>query len=1010
MDILTKLGIRYWGVMIFIALALLGPGLFMVQKMPVDVLPELSSPSVTILTEAHQMGPEAVELQISLPLETALQGLSHLRRLRSASGVGLSMVVAEFDWQISEKEARLQVMERLQTVAASLPEGIDAPLMTPPSSIMGEIIFLGITDNQGQDLVRARQFADTVLRPRLLAVSGVSQITVLGSGDRAIQIELLPNMLQHYQIKAQEIIEKVQEADGSATAGYMTQGAQAFLVRSLGRSTTVKHFENLGIGEGLKLKDVARVTYSQTRPIGLGSVATKPAIILAIGRQPQANTIEVSEAVDKSLKLLQMPEGLELNTNLFRQEHFIRAALNSLKSALAEGSFLVVLIVILGLQSLRSSLICLLALPLSLVMALLILSFFGVSINTMTLGGLTIAIGALVDDAIVFVENTVRRLNEGGTGQDRGELIAKSLSQVASSIIYATAIIVVVFLPLFFLSGIEGKLFQPLGLSYVTALVASLFVALFLTPAFIYCMGLREKSHSTPIAARLAQRVYDPVLKFTMKYPVPILVAGLLLSLGSVFYVSNLGTSFLPPFREGSLTIEMSTIPGTSLQESDRLGRMAESVLLGLDGVLQVARRSGRASNDAHAVDETMTEIEVVLDLNNQNRDSILESIRNSLKSVSGVVFNIGQPISHRIDHILSGARAMLVVAVFGEDLIRLDAFANRVKATLEDLPSLVDVALESQGEQPELRIVPHLSRLADYGLSPHDMAEHTELLFDGIRVAQILQGNLKIPVIVRYEEGGRQTEDLKNFPIVTERGSTTLSELADVSWHRGPNRIGREDRSRRILVMANIAGMDLGSASEMVEAALMKLTAEPGIHWQLRGQFEARKIAAQRMFFASFLSLFIVGWILHVSLGSLRLALLTMLSLPLSLAGGAFGVYYSGGIVSLASLVGFLTLLGIAARNGILLLERFRDGVTSGMSHYDAVWEGTRERLLPVFMTAISTALGLLPLVLAMDKPGNEIQAPMAAVILGGLISSTVLSVIVVPALWLVFHKGETK
>jgi Cu(I)/Ag(I) efflux system membrane protein CusA/SilA len=405
-----------------------------------------------------------------------------------------------------------------------------------------------------------------------------------------------------------------------------------------------------------------------------------------------------------------------------------------------------------------------------------------------------------------------------------------------------------------------------------------------------------------------------------------------------------------------------------------------------------------------------MTEIEVVLDLKNENRDSILESIRHSLQSVSGAVFNIGQPISHRIDHILSGARAMLVVAVFGEDLIHLDAFANKVKGTLEAIPDLVDVALESQGEQPELRITPHLSRLAGYGLSPHDMAEHTELLFDGIPTTQVLQGNLKIPVVVRYEKGGRQTNDLQNFPIVTAKGATTLSELADINWHRGPNRVGREDRSRRILVMANISGSDLGLAAQRVEDALMQLKPDAGIHWQLRGQFEARKIAAQKMFFTSFLSLLIVGWILHLSLGSLRLALLTLLSLPLSLAGGAFGVYYSGGIVSLASLVGFLTLLGIASRNGILLLERFRDGVASGLSHYDAVWEGTRERLLPVFMTAISTALGLLPLVLAQDKPGNEIQAPMAAVILGGLISSTILSVIVVPALWLVFHKGETK
>ncbi len=1005
MGTLIDAALKNRAVTIVFSLLFLVFGFSRLPGIPVDVLPDLNAPTVSILTEAHGMGPEDVEKLVSFPLESALQGAAGLRRIRSASATGISMIQAEFGWDVDPWLARQMIMERLQLAREQLPEGVDTPIMAPPSSIMGEILFLGLTTTSPEGLIEARTFADARLRPRLLGVDGVAQVTVIGSGRQVVRITPRMEVMAEYRVAASELEEVLANLDGTASGGWLENGPQSFLVRSMGRANRLDQIRNLPLGrDGLKLSDVADVGWSTSQPIGKASVMGHGSVVLSVARQPGSNTLEVTRALDQVLENIrqELPAGVELHTDLFRQQNFIEHAMKSLGKAFLEGGFLVILIVILFLGSIRASVICLLALPISLIGATLILEWMGSGINTMTLGGLTIAMGALVDDAIVFVENAVRHLRSfRGEGHARFEVIRASLRQILGSIVYATLIIVVVFLPMFFLSGVEGKLFRPLGLSYVLALVVSLFTAMLIVPAWVFWLN-PGGGESESFLSRMLKKIYQPMLDWVLQNSVYTVFMGFCLSVMAVPWLMSFGTTFLPPFREGALTIEVSTLPGTSLSEASRLGREAEKALDDLPGVLKVSRRTGRAEQDAHAVDPGMSEIEVVLDLEKGTQDVLINRIRHRLEDIAGLNFNVGQPISHRIDHILSGARSAIVIKIFGENLAEIQAWAMRARAELSELSSLADLSVEQQSEQPELRFVPRFERLAEFGISPKELALQTEMLFGGAEVSEILSDTLRIPVLLRYETSGYQREDWKQFPVYTSEGEElVLGDVMDIRYHRAPNRIGRENRERRILIQANLQGKDLGGAARAVEETLAGMDWPPGIRYEVGGQFEAQRSASLKIATFSLVSLMVVWLLLNLVLKSTSLGFLTLLTLPLSLIGGALAVSLTGKILSLSSLVGFITLFGIATRNGIILMERYHELRQEGQNLRDSVIQGSRERLLPILMTAMSTALGLVPLVMNRDAPGNELQAPMAAVILGGLLSSTLLTLLILPPLY---------
>lgn len=1006
MGTLIDSALRNRAATIVFSLLLLAYGLSRLVGIPVDVLPDLNAPTVSVLTEADGMGPEDVERLVSFPLESAIQGAPGLRRIRSASATGISIIQAEFGWETDPWLARQMIMERLQLAREQMPEGVDAPVMAPPSSIMGEILFLGLTAKTEEDLIAARTYADAYLRPRLLGVDGVAQVTVIGSGRKVIQVTPKPEAMAEWRVSATELEEALEAMDGTASGGWLENGSQAFLVRSMGRANRLEQIRNLPLGrDGLKLNDIAEIGWSTSQPIGHASVMADPAIVLSVARQPGSNTLEVTKSLDKVLEEIRkdLPAGVELHTDLFRQQKFIEHAMKSLGKAFMEGGFLVILIVVLFLGSIRASMICLLALPASLIGATLVLEWLGSGINTMTLGGLTIAMGALVDDAIVFVENAVRHLRTfQGNSEERFKVIRASLTQILGSIVYATLIIVVVFLPMFFLSGVEGKLFRPLGLAYVLALVVSLFTAMLIVPAWVSWLN-PGGGESEGFLSRSLKKIYAPFLQWVLDNSYFTIAMGLCLSLIAIPWLMSFGSTFLPPFREGALTIEVSTLPGTSLTEADRLGREAEKALRSLNGVLKVSRRTGRAEQDAHAVDPGASEIEVVLDLNQGSQDKLVSDIRHRLQDIAGLIYNVGQPISHRIDHILSGARSAIVIKIFGEDLAEIQAWATRAKAELSRLPQLADLSVEQQSEQPELRFVPKFDRLAEFGINPKEIALQTEMLFNGAETSEILSGTLRIPVLLRYDAKGFQREDWKKFPIYTAEGESEflLEDVVDVQYHRAPNRVGRENRERRILIQANLNSKDLGGTAKAVEETLAEMNWPAGIRYDVGGQFEAQRSATMKIAALSIVSLAVVWLLLNLVLKSASLGFLTLLTLPLSLIGGALAVSLTGKILSLSSLVGFITLFGIATRNGIILMERYHELRIEGIELRESVLMGSKERLLPILMTALSTALGLVPLVMNRDAPGNELQAPMAAVILGGLLSSTLLTLLVLPPLY---------
>lgn len=998
-------------------LAMLLWGAWEATRMPVDVFPDLTAPTVTVVAEAHGMAPEEVETLITLPIETALNGASGVRRVRSSTSVGSAVVWADFEWGTDIYRARQIVAEKLQLVRETLPPDVPAPVLAPVSSIMGEVMFIALGSDRHSEM-DIRTAADWNLRRRLLAVPGVAQVIPIGGEVRQYQVDVRPERLAAFGVTLEAVIEAVSETNANSAAGFVSQGGQEYLIRGLGRIESLDDIAATAVGQvdgvPVLVRDVAEVRMGAAITRGTGSQNGDPAVVIGIQKQPDTNTLTLTEELDRVIGEVEagLPDGMFIETNLFRQANFIEVAVTNVLHALRDGAILVVVIVFAFLMSGRATLISLLAIPLSLVVSILTLRLLGASINTMTLGGMAIALGALVDDAIIVVENVVRRLRGNlvkSEPQPVLKVVEEATREIQGSIVFATLIIMLVFLPLFFLSGVEGRLLQPLGLAYVIALAASLLVAVTVTPALaaILMPGSKTiRSEREPWLARMTQATYRPVLDVSLQRWATLGGLSLVALLGALALLAGAGRAFLPDFNEGSLTVSAVTLPGTSLEQSDELGAMAERILLDQPEVVATARRTGRAELDEHAQAVSASEIEVTLSMGDRSKDAFLEDLRASLSVLPGMNITIGQPISHRIDHMLSGTRANIAVKLFGPDLYELRRIAEQVRAQMETVDGVVDLSVEQQADVPVLTVDFRRDAIARHGLQVRDVAEAVEAAFAGAEVSQVLEAGAAYDLVVRYAQENR--EDLQavgDTRFLTPSGAEVpLRALADIRRDRGPNTISRENVQRKIVIMSNVAGRDLlGVVGDIQDNVATNLTLPQGYFIEYGGQFESANEATARLSILSAGVVVGVFLLLYMAFSSGRDAALVMANLPFALIGGVVGVFAAGGVLSVASIIGFITLFGIATRNGVMMVSHIRHLTLSGeaKSFDEAVRRGAMERLVPILMTALATALALVPLALRGGEPGSEIQAPMAVVILFGLVSSTLLNMIVLPALY---------
>lgn len=1004
------------------ALLLLLWGGYETVRMPVDVFPDLTAPTVTVVVEAHGMAPQEVETLVTFPIETALNGASGVRRVRSSTGVGIAVIFAEFEWGTDIYQARQIVAEKLQLAREALPPELPTPALAPVTSIMGEVMFIALTSDRHSSM-ELKTTADWVLRRRLLAVPGVAQVIATGGDTRQFQVRLKPARLAAYSITIDEVLTALRESNENASAGFYAEGGQEFLIHGIGRIQQPEDIAHTWVaqrgGESVLVQHIADVVVGPAPKRGSAASNAQLAVVIGIQKQPQANTLTLTEAIDAVLTEIQatLPEGMAIETHVFRQADFISLAIDNLLAALRDGAVLVVIIVFAFLMSARATLITLIAIPLSLVAAVLAMKALGASINTMTLGGMAIALGALVDDAIIVVENIVRRLRERQRQPklEQPPLMAtvfEATREIQGSIVFATLIIMLVFLPLFFLSGVEGRLLAPLGFAYVVSLAASLVVAITVTPVLSSLLlpdaRVVRAAHETRLV-RALKAIYTPLLLTTIRHWAPIAFVALAGLAVAIAYLASAGRSFLPDFNEGSLTVSAVTLPGTALAESDRLGRMVESILLQQPEVVSTARRTGRAEQDLHAQDVHASEIDVRLEMAERSKEALLADLRADLASVPGMNIVIGQPISHRIDHMLSGTRANIAVKIFGPDLDELRRLGQQVKAIAEGVRGAVDVALEQQADIPFLTVKLKRLAIARHGLTVGKVAEAIETAFVGQEVSRVLEGEASFDLVVRYDPTAKDNLDaIRSALITTPTGARLpLHALADIRKDRGPNTISRENVQRKIVVMANVAERDLqGVVDDIRRGVAAEVRLPRGYYVEFGGQFESAEQASRTLLILGLVVTVGIFLLLFVAFRSGRDALLVMLNLPLALIGGVLGIFMSGGVLSVASIIGFIALFGIATRNGVMLVAHIRNLVEREGVHdpLEAVKRGATERLIPILMTALAAGLALIPLALAMGQPGSEIQAPMAIVILFGLLTSTALNMVVVPALYLRF------
>ncbi len=1025
--------------MIIVASALLLiAGIYTASKMEVDVFPDLTAPTVVVLTEAHGMAPEEVEKLVSFQIETSVNGATNVRRVRSSSAAGISIVWVEFEWGTDIFKARQVVNEKLTTISEKLPLGVGMPTMAPQSSIMGEIMLISLSSDitAPMDL---RTIADWNIRPRLLATGGVSQVIVIGGEYKQYQILASPQKMKYYNVTLNELLKASEESNLNASGGFMNEFGNEYIIRAIGRTNKAEEISNGVIkvvnNVPITIEDVADVKIGGAIPkIGDGSLKASPAIIMTVAKQPGTNTLELTAKIDKAIAEISktLPPDIKINTKIFRQSDFIKASISNIQKALIEGSLFVVIIMFLFLMNFRTTIISLIAIPLSLVVSIITLKYLGFTINTMSLGGMAIAIGSLVDDAVIDVENVFKRLRENA--QKNVEIrkcalviVYDASKEIRSSIFNATIIIIVAFLPLFFLSGMEGRMLRPLGISFIVSLFASLLVAITLTPVLCSFMLTKDKMLLKQADGswfeRCLNRYYNCALKKVMQIKKTVLGLSIVLFIVASFLMFGLGRSFLPEFNEGTLTVSAVSMPGISLEESNKIGNRIENVLLSIPEISITSRRTGRAELDEHAQGVNAAEIDAPFVLTERNKEEFMYEVREKLSSVSEANITIGQPIGHRIDHMLSGTRANIAIKLFGTDLSKMFSIANQIELNIKDIEGLVDISVEQQIEIPQVQIKPKRKMLAKYGISIGQFTEFADVAFAGEKVSQVFEDNKSFDLVLRFNNDNRgKMENIRNVLIDTNIKSSNLETLstklkvplhyvADIISTTGPNTINRENVQRKIVVSANVAGRDLKSVVNQIKENIDDNIQLPeNYHIQYGGQFESEAKASKILFLASLMALSIIFLLLYHEFKNIKVAGIVFLNLPLALIGGVLSIQFTSGIMSIPSIIGFITLFGIATRNGILLVSNYQVLQSQGMPLYETVVKGSLDRLNPILMTALTTALALIPLAITGDLPGNEIQSPMAKVILGGLLSSTLLNIFIIPVVYYISHVKKEK
>jgi len=1001
-------------------------GLFTVSKMPVDVFPDLNRPTVNIMTEAAGMAPEEVETLVTLPLETVLNGLPGVERVRSSTGIGLSVIYVEFEWNTDIYRNRQLVAEKLQLAKEKLPAGV-TPVMGPIASIMGEIQLIGLSSEGNVNPLDLRTFADWTIRPRLLAVPGVAQVIAIGGGVKQYQILLSAEKIQKNQLALKDIEEALSKISLNTTGGYIDLNKKEYLIRNIGtiksESDILNSAVGLHLGNPVYVKDIAEVKLGPQIKRGDGSVNGNPAVILSVQKQPGANTVELTEKIDLALKELEknLPAGASFHKDLFKQSHFIEASIHNVKEALRDGTILVFLVLFIFLMNVRTTAITLTAIPLSFLVTAIIFHFFGLSVNTMTLGGLAVAIGELVDDAIVDVENVFRRLRENRLKTHplpTLQVVYNASSEVRNSIVFATIIVVLVFLPLFYMSGIEGKLFIPLGLAYIISLIASLFVSLTITPVLCSILLNNDKliEHEDGKLVKWLKAKDKKLLEFSLHHPNTIFGIAIILFIGSLTLIPFMGKDFLPKFNEGTATISLLSQPGISLDESNKKGTEAENLILSVPEVKSVARRTGRAELDEHAEGVHSSEIDVDFKDIGRPRDVVLAEIRSKLDKMDGVYTGVGQPISHRLDHLLSGVRAQIAIKLFGPDLKILRIKASEIQKAIENTKGLVDLQVEQQVLIPQVKIQLMREEAGRFGIVPGDLSQMLEKALNGEAVAQVLDQQKTFNVYMRFDDKSRGDLELIKktvLKIMPDGQKVTLDMVADVYESEGPNQINRENAQRRIVVSANSSGRDLDSLVSELESKIKSEVQVPeGYFVHFGGQFESQKSASRLILMLGLLSLVGIFVVLYAHFKSSFIAAQIMLNIPMALIGSLIAIFLSDKTFSIATMVAFVTLCGIASRNGIMMISHYLHLMKYEKESFtkEMVIRGSIERLVPVLMTALTAILGLLPLVLAKGEPGKEILHPVAVVIVGGLISSTLLDMFVTPTVFYKFGKRSAE
>ena len=1007
------------------AVLLILAGTYTATNMEVDVFPDLNAPTVVVMTEAKGMAPEEVERLVTFPVETAVNGATDVRRVRSSSTTGFSIVWVEFNWGTDIYRARQIVSEKLAVVGDVLPSNVGKPTLGPQSSILGELMIIGLTADTTslQDL---RTLADWTIRPRLLSTGGVAQVTVLGGDIKEYQILLDPGKMKHYGIGLDEVIGVVKDMNQNASGGVLYEFGNEFIVRGILSTNKVEALQKAVIKNvnevPIVLENIAEVRIGAKAPkLGLASDHGKEAVLMTITRQPATSTLELTDQLDRSLAELQktLPKDVKVTTDIFRQSRFINSSIDNVQKSLYEGGIFVVIVLFLFLMNIRTTVISLITIPLSVIVALVTLKIMGLTINTMSLGGIAIAIGSLVDDAIVDVENVFKRLRENRQKPEKERksvitVVFEASKEVRMPILNSTLIIVASFVPLFFLSGMEGRMLAPLGITFVISLFASTFVALTLTPVLCtYLLGnSKSKTEREPYLVRKLKKGYERALEWTLLHKKIVLGGISVVFVLAVIMLSSFGRSFLPPFNEGSFTVSISTLPGVSLEESDKIGRMAENILLSVPEIQTVGRKTGRAELDEHALGVNTSEIEAPFILGKRSKDEVLAEIREKIKMISGVNIEIGAPITHRIDAMLSGTRANIAIKLFGTDLNKMHEIGKRIKTSIQDVKGIADLNVEQQVERPQLRIEPKREMLAKYGVTLPQFADMVNVMLGGEAVSQGDEGNKSFDLTLKVNDVSRESAGRIRQLIVDANGrKVPLESIADVISSTGPNTISRENVARKIVVSANVSGRDLRGVVNDIQAKISnEIDLPEGYHVEYGGQFESEQAASRIILIASIFSIVIIFLLLFKEFRNVKQSLVILLNLPLALIGGVISIYFTNGIMSIPAIIGFISLFGIATRNGMLLIDRYNSLRESGMSLRESIVQGSLDRLNPILMTALTSGLALIPLALGGDLPGNEIQSPMAKVILGGLMSSTVLNGFIIPIMYLYLNRHGEK